>query len=165
MHTKTTTDQFKNTNQNNRLAQYQDISTKAELLLSNLEGVKNTGNGKWMASCPSHADRSPSLIITQIDDRILLHCFAGCSCLDVLSAVGLQYEDLFPDKVRNPYEKQKPPPRFSKAELFDLLVQESGIVAFGFNDLLVNGSLNDIDKERVQRAYSTILGIMVEVRK
>jgi len=32
-----------------------------------------------MALCPAHDDRNPSLSIQLADDRILIHCFAGCS--------------------------------------------------------------------------------------
>src|ERR1051326_4441914 len=51
----------------------------------------------WTAQCPAHDDRTPSLSIGVGDDgRVLLKCFAGCSTLDVLSAVGIEPRDLFP---------------------------------------------------------------------
>lgn len=144
---------------------YQPIEPKTELILSRLSGVKNTGRDKWLALCPSHDDRSPSLSIKQIDDRILIRCFAGCGYLDVLAAIGLDASALFPDKVSNPSEKKKPAPRFNKAELFDIAISEAGILALGWNDLLVNGSVPDADRERVQRAYSTVMDLLCEVRR
>jgi hypothetical protein len=50
---------------------YQPIEPKTELLLSLLSGVKNTGRDKWLALCPAHDDRSPSLGIKQLDDKII----------------------------------------------------------------------------------------------
>lgn len=64
-------------------------------LLDRLEGVRQTGPGRWVARCPSHADRSPSLSIRESDGRTLIHCFAQCSAGEVLGAVGLRMTDLF----------------------------------------------------------------------
>jgi putative DNA primase/helicase len=40
--------------------------------------AKRDGRG-WMARCPAHDDRNPSFSIRQAEDRVLVHCFAGCS--------------------------------------------------------------------------------------
>ncbi|MEJ1395970.1 MAG: CHC2 zinc finger domain-containing protein, partial [Candidatus Sedimenticola sp. (ex Thyasira tokunagai)] len=67
----------------------------AEVLLSCLKGVRKRGQGQWMACCPHHEDKSPSLSVRLLDDeRILLHCFAGCSPAEVLGSVGLSMSDL-----------------------------------------------------------------------
>jgi hypothetical protein len=62
-------------------------------LLAKLNGVKPSGDHKWQALCPAHADdKTPSLSITLTDKKVLLHCFAGCTfeaictALDVTSA-------------------------------------------------------------------------------
>ena len=71
----------------------------ADALLSRLDRVKRTGVGTFLARCPTHDDRRPSLSIRECDDgRVLLHCFAGCAVDDVVAAVGLKLEDLFPDR-------------------------------------------------------------------
>lgn len=70
--------------------------TKAQTLLDRLDLVKQTGPSRWVARCPAHQDRSPSLSIREIDDgKILLHCFAGCGALDVLDSLGLAWSALF----------------------------------------------------------------------
>ncbi len=69
-------------------------------LLDRLSGVRPTGPGRWIARCPAHEDRSPSLSIRDIDDRVLVHCFAGCGVGDVLSAVGLTLADLYSRPLR-----------------------------------------------------------------
>jgi hypothetical protein len=67
-----------------------------DTLLSRLEGAKSVGHGKWIAKCPAHDDRSPSLAVREIEEgRILVHCFAGCGAADVVAAIGLALSDLF----------------------------------------------------------------------
>ncbi|RLJ02375.1 MAG: hypothetical protein DRP08_04615 [Candidatus Aenigmatarchaeota archaeon] len=69
-----------------------------DTLLASLHKVRKTGNNKWQACCPAHEDSDPSLAITTVSDgRILIHCFAGCSPLDILAAVDMSMTDLFPD--------------------------------------------------------------------
>ncbi len=73
-----------------------------ELILSKIPNAKPNGNG-WLACCPAHEDRSPSLSINQGDDgRVLLKCFAGCSHDAIVGALGLESKDLFvPRDSRN----------------------------------------------------------------
>jgi len=50
------------------------------------------------AQCPAHDDRNASLSVGIGDDeRILMHCHAGCQTPDVLAALGLEPRDLFAD--------------------------------------------------------------------
>ena len=44
----------------------------------------------WIARCPAHDDRTPSLSITQGDDRVLVHCFSGCSWQAIFAALSSQ---------------------------------------------------------------------------
>jgi putative DNA primase/helicase len=47
-------------------------------LLARLSGARKAGNG-YAARYPAHDDKRPSLSINADDeDRILLHCHAGC---------------------------------------------------------------------------------------
>ncbi len=70
----------------------------AQELIERLDGVKRTGDGRWIARCPAHEDRSPSLTVREMGDgRVLVHCFAGCGAGDVVAAVGLRLSDLFPE--------------------------------------------------------------------
>ena len=69
----------------------------ANLLLERLEKVRACGADQWMACCPAHDDRTPSLQIKQANDRVLIHCHAGCGAVEVLEAVGLDWSVLYPD--------------------------------------------------------------------
>ena len=86
-------------------------------LIDRLEGVRETGPSRWIARCPSHDDRSPSLSIRELDDgRILLHDFGGCHVSDVLSALGMEMTDLFPERLSHHL-----PPTHSRIPASDLL--------------------------------------------
>ncbi|UWF49671.1 DUF927 domain-containing protein [Pseudomonas sp. N3-W] len=66
------------------------------LVLPRLDGVKRSATDNYMAKCPAHQDKSPSLSVASgVDGRVLIHCFGGCSASDVLAAVGLELKDLF----------------------------------------------------------------------
>ena len=66
-------------------------------ILSQLENVRKSGKG-YIARCPAHDDRIPSLSVTQADDgRILLCCHAGCKTSDICEALGISLGGLFPD--------------------------------------------------------------------
>jgi len=83
-----------------------------EQFVSSLRNVKKRGTNQWLCSCPAHADDDPSLAVTtSTNGKILLKCFAGCSALDVVGAMGLRLEDLFP----NAYEEN--PMGFAKREM------------------------------------------------
>ena len=133
-------------------------------LLSKLDKVKPTGNGKYLACCPAHPDKSPSLAIKQTDDgKILLHCFSGCQVSDIVAAVGLELSDLMPE---NPtYKKGSKPPQFNKYELFDRLAFEAVILSLGIRQLLAKEDLSPEDLSRVLLAENTINGIVREVRQ
>ena len=61
----------------------------ADELVARLEGARERGPGRWSARCPSHDDKSPSLSVREGDEgTVLLHCFAGCSALDICGAIG-----------------------------------------------------------------------------
>jgi len=69
-----------------------------EIVLDRLSKVRKTGSNKWLACCPAHDDKNPSLSITEIPDgRILVYCFTGCSAASVVEAMDLSLADLFPD--------------------------------------------------------------------
>ena len=68
---------------------------KYEDFISHFEIKRHSSNKSCMAICPSHSDKKASLSITNKGDRILINCFAGCTSMDILNAVGLTSKDLF----------------------------------------------------------------------
>lgn len=75
-------------------------ATAIDHVLSRLSDVTRTASG-WMAKCPAHDDRKPSLSIRLGEGgRILLHCHASCEFEAVLGAAGLTVADLSPGTPR-----------------------------------------------------------------
>jgi hypothetical protein len=71
----------------------------AQVLLARLEGVKGR-DGHWRARCPVHGSRSGTLAIRELPTgQVLLKCHAQCDTQDILQKVGLNWEDLFPDRL------------------------------------------------------------------
>ncbi len=127
------------------------------VLLDRLERVKQTGAGRWVARCPAHNDRSPSLSIRECDDgRVLLKCFAGCETEDVLSAVGLSFSDVMPERVGEQHfhrpVRQRIPPRDALA----LLDHESLVVAIIGADILKHKQLDEPTMSRLAQAVNRI---------
>lgn len=57
---------------------------------------------QWSAQCPAHEDRSPSLSIHRNPDgKVLMRCWASCTTEEVLSALGLEWCDLWEDSDRD----------------------------------------------------------------
>jgi hypothetical protein len=125
-----------------------------EALLSRLQKVKGKGNS-FVACCPAHQDKSPSLAIRQADERILLHCFAGCSVDDIVSAVGMELSDLFQDGQK--WHRQKPVKHaFYASDLLKIINREALIVTIAAIDMANGKKLGDADGARLRVAAQRI---------
>lgn len=75
----------------------QERQTPLGLVFGRLKVVKKRGH-EYFCHCPAHEDKTPSLTVTTGDDeRVLIHCHAGCSPAEILAKIGLEAKDLFPD--------------------------------------------------------------------
>jgi hypothetical protein len=71
------------------------VSAPVENLVERLH-AKRSGKG-WIAKCPAHDDRKPSLSIDEgSDGRALIRCHAGCDNTAILASLGMKPRDLFP---------------------------------------------------------------------
>ena len=123
-------------------------------LLAKLKRVRPAGPGRWMACCPAHPDKSPSLSILELDDgTVLIKCFAGCGAADIVQSVGLSLADLFPERLtqRGPVERG-----FHPGDALKLLEREARIIAVGANDIAAGRSLSSEDADRVAQAAGRI---------
>ena len=74
----------------------------AQDIVERVDKCRRTGRGQWISLCPAHTDKSPSLSIGETDDgRTLIHCHGGCSALDVLTAIGLSWDVLYPEDEKH----------------------------------------------------------------
>lgn len=125
-----------------------------DLLIARLEGVKKSGKG-YVARCPAHEDRTPSLSLREGDDgRVLLHCHGGCTTDAVVAALGLSMADLFPpsDKPRRP----APAPGVSRKELQDAAEFENVVLFFIKADARKGKAISPDDFQRGQLARKRI---------
>ena len=72
-----------------------------DLILNKFSNGKRLSNGSYQCSCPlpshKHGDKSPSLTITEKEDRVLLFCHVcgETATPEILQVVGLEGKDLF----------------------------------------------------------------------
>ena len=121
------------------------------IILPKLDQVIDRGGGRWYACCPAHDDTSPSLSIgTGNEGQLLLHCFAGCSAEQVLSALGLGWRDVYPDKweaaKRAAYAHKTKPLKLDPLEL------ERTILRIVAADLRAGKELSAEDRARAKVA-------------
>lgn len=80
-------------------------------LLPRLESVRERGNGRYVARCKAHADKNPSLSVSEGEKGILLKCWAGCTVAEICRGLGIEQRDLFFDALgSNPKRRQHPAP-------------------------------------------------------
>ena len=59
----------------------------AEHIAKQLQKARKQADGSWLACCPAHNDRTPSLSLSDGDKGLIWHCHATCSQDDVRSAL------------------------------------------------------------------------------
>lgn len=127
------------------------------MLLARLEGVRQTGPGRWIARCPSHDDKSPSLSIRELDDgRVLVHDFAGCTFDEIIGAVGIEAHDLFPPRVAADHIKGERRP-FPASDVLEAIADETFYVAFMAATMAQGHVLTAVDKALLDRSYDRIM--------
>ncbi len=128
-----------------------------ETLIDRLDGVRETGHDKYVARCPAHDDRSPSLAIKDCGNgRILLHCFAGCDVESVLDALGLSFSDIMPERVGEMHTYKPVRQRFDARQVLRVLRPEATLVAIAAENIAEGVTLSDEDRDRVFNAACRI---------
>jgi hypothetical protein len=128
----------------------------AHKLLPLLCGVKPTGPGRWVSLCPAHEDKRPSLAIRELPDgRTLLHDFAGCPTSEVLAAVGLTMEDLFPERQEG-YGGAKERRPWNAIDVLRCVAFEALIVMIAARNLAQGVALPEADIKRLQLAAARL---------
>lgn len=131
---------------------------KAEAFLSRCEKVRSTGNGTWIACCPGHEDKNPSMTVRELEDgRTLVHCFAGCDVEKILSAVGLGFDALFPDKP--PRADHIAPLRrpFPAADVLEAVANETFYVAYMAATMADGYVLDATDKRLLYQSFDRLM--------
>jgi hypothetical protein len=123
-------------------------------VLSRLTKVKGRA-GNYVACCPAHEDKSPSLAVKEQDGKIIMHCFAGCSVADIVGAIGMDMTDLFPPNEPK-YDRPAPKVKFFASDLLRVVALEAAIVQVAAYDMSKGKALPQHDLDRLQVAYQRI---------
>lgn len=124
------------------------MNRNLEGVLSRLSKVRGR-NGHWIACCPAHDDRTPSMTIRETEDgTILMHCFSGCSIGQIADALGVDLSDLFPPSQT---EHHAAPSRrkFIASDLLRAVSFEAMVVAAAAIEMAEGKPLSAADKDRV----------------
>ncbi len=135
----------------------------AETLIARLDGVQGRGP-KWRAICPAHESKhkTRSLSVFEADDgRVLLHCFRGCSVDQIVGAVGLQIEDLFPPREIGDQPRIKRP--WSSREVAQALERETAVAWVILSDLAAGRPIGKSDRERAGIAAERCAALLQEL--
>lgn len=125
------------------------------MLISRLDKVRSTGPGSWIACCPAHEDKTPSMTVRDVEDKVLVHCFAGCPAESILGAVGLAFSDLYPEPLPQASKPLRRP--FPAADVLEAVAAETLLVAVAAGNLARGMTLTDVDRERLLLAAERIL--------
>lgn len=132
----------------------------AAVLLDRLERVKQTAPGRWLARCPAHEDRSPSLSVRELEDgRVLIYDFGGCDVQAVLDALGLEMQSLFPERLSSVREGRGLGPsqsRIAPRDLLEVISEETSVLAVIAADFLARRAISEQDWQRLASAASRI---------
>ena len=119
-----------------------------EVLLSRLNKVKQTGSGQFIACCPAHEERSPSLASKDGDGgKVILHCFAGCETEDVLNAIGLTFADVMPERIGTEHSYKPSKHRFDARQVLECISHELTVICL-ITDRLAKSTVGD-DQDRL----------------
>jgi 5S rRNA maturation endonuclease (ribonuclease M5) len=96
---------------------------------SRLEGIKPSGDG-YIARCPAHDDRSPSLSVSVSDTgKLLIHCHAGCDQQSVLDAIQATPQMLDPNREERRQDDGEWTPRGPAVAVYSY-VDEHSVLLF-----------------------------------
>jgi len=129
----------------------------AAALLDRVDSLRRTGPDKWVARCPAHDDRGPSLAIRELDDgRVLVHCFAGCSAQEIVTAAGLALVDLFPPRALASHSAKPDRRPFPALDVLRCIAQEALLVAVAAMRVGRGHLLSSDDRKRLLVASARI---------
>ena len=128
-----------------------------DVLLSRLDGVKKVAPQRWLARCPTHDDRRASLSVRVLDDdRVLVHDFGGCAVIDILTALGLTFDALYPDRAISHHCSRESNP-IRAADIVRALAVEALVVSILARHVADGRELEPDDHQRLIAASEKLL--------
>ena len=122
--------------------------------LGYFEKSYRSGKDEYQCLCPAHNDKTASLSIKNLpDERILIHCFAGCAANDILKAVGLTFDDIVPKRLGDFKPVSKP---FNPYAVLKAISNETLLVALAGLEVANGKTLPQEDKDRLMIAVNRL---------
>lgn len=122
--------------------------------LGYFEKSYRSGKDEYQCLCPAHNDKTASLSIKNLpDERILIHCFAGCAANDILGAVGLTFDDIVPKRLGDFKPVSKP---FNPYAVLKAISNETLLVALAGLEVANGKTLPQEDKNRLMIAVNRL---------
>lgn len=126
-----------------------------EEFLALVDHGRHIGKNEYSFSCPGplhdKGDSHPSASVKAGDKGLLLHCFAGCTYVDICDALGIPIADLFYDS--KPVHHRT---ALSAKELLEIIWREAVIVSIAAKELSDGKTLESDDVERLHQATHRI---------
>lgn len=121
-----------------------------EDVLSRLEKVKRYNSGSWVACCPAHNDKSPSLALKMGDEgRTLLKCWAGCPVESIVAAIGLTMADLMGEAPHDYHANHKRANRIPASVVLKAMAFNALVVGLYAAQMAQGRVLTDEDKTKL----------------
>lgn len=136
-----------------------------QLTLSRLRKVEKKAFNSWMALCPAHEEKTPSLhVVLSENDRILLKCFGNeCSPEEILEATGLSWDAIMPARRAGEFQRGKRP--FDALAVLQALGEDSTYILLYGASVCAGETPSPRDRQllceavgRMQRAVSLATG-------
>lgn len=134
------------------------MTAPIENFLSRLEKVKQVGQGQWVACCPVHDDKNPSMSVSEKNETFVVHCHS-CKAggTEIMESVGLTANDFY-EQVDIPHHIKPIKRRWSTRQICELGGESMSVVALLLERLMTLGLEDDeIDTLRLESQKLIIL--------
>jgi hypothetical protein len=139
--------------------------TPIDLILQSLESVQKGSPGQYRAKCPACGGRTKKLSVRETPDgAVLMHCFGGCDVSDVVAAMGLDMDALFPPRERSGKEPKRLAKTLTPGQALELVTDDMMVVAVIAADIAHGKTVSVQDCARVMQAAGRTAAIAREVR-
>ena len=120
-----------------------------ETFLNRLHKVRPKGKGKWLALCPCHSEKTPSLAISDDNGTVLMHCFGcGANAVEVAERIGVDLSELFPDGVT--YDKQQR--KYFPADQVLAALKVESTALYMISRRMLDGEMTPALKEEIRKS-------------
>ena len=130
--------------------------------LSKLDGL--TGKGpRWRAICPAckGTNRTKLSVYETEDGHVLLRCWAGCDVYEILRAVGMGIDDLFPRQPRMYRPRERRP--WTTSEVVQALGGELNVAWVLLQDIANHRPIGAADRVRAKECAKKCAALIAEL--